>query len=584
MEYDGIVILLYSETISGVNTMDKINKKAIGMTGLVVFFLLFSSILRSVESENYLINIACGPLIFAIYISMLSIWSMSIWRRMMHSHIRGYLLGIAGLMLFWIFVRTLKYFPFNNIEPVNRWLWYCFYISMILIPLLSFFAALCLGKPENWRPRRSYNLLYIPGAILIFGILTNDLHQLAFAFPSGIENWDSRYTYHILYYLAVLWIAGLFLAVVWLLFKKSHIPHTKKWVWMPFVVMGIAIIYTVLYAIDNSKTGVGFIEMTAMLCTLTAGVWESCIQTGLLPSNTKYEGFFDASPLGAQIVDEKGIVYYNSKLSEPLAPHIFEELKEARFLQPDPNTQLHASPIQGGYIIWREDISRISLLIKELQNTKTELMDDVELLKDELSAKQRRLRVDEQNRLHDLTVLQIMPQIEKIKRYLAFAPQVDQQEKYKLLWNINVLGAYIKRRANLILMAEGQETVTIGDLARCLEESFENLESGGVATDLSIETTCDITSKQAVLLYDFFEAVMESAFSELDSLSVILKDSEKDFSLSIEIKSAMEQVSLLDENWKKEELVFFGGHIICEAKDKGIFYISMYLPKGGEAK
>ena len=56
-----------------------------------------------------------------------------------------------------------------------------------------------------------------------------------------------------------------------------------------------------------------------MLCTLTVGVWESCIQTGLLPSNTKYEGFFDASQLGAQIVDENGAVYYNSKLSEPIA-------------------------------------------------------------------------------------------------------------------------------------------------------------------------------------------------------------------------------------------------------------------------
>jgi len=106
--------------------MDKVNKKTIGMTTLVVFLLLFTGALRSVNSENYLINIACGPLIFAIYISMLSIWSISIWRRMMHSHIRGYLLGIAGLMLFWIFVRTLKYFPFNIIEPVNRWLWYCF--------------------------------------------------------------------------------------------------------------------------------------------------------------------------------------------------------------------------------------------------------------------------------------------------------------------------------------------------------------------------------------------------------------------------------------------------------------------------
>jgi hypothetical protein len=224
------------------------------------------------------------------------------------------------------------------------------------------------------------------------------------------------------------------------------------------------------------------------------------------------------------------------------------------------------------------------LLIYELENTKTELMDDVELLKNELSVRQRRLRVDEQNRLYDLTVRQIMPQIEKIKQYVALAPQADEPEKYKLLWNINVLGAYIKRRANLILMATGQETVTVGDLARCLKESFENLEAGGVAADLSIDTTCDITPEHAVLLYDFFEAVVESTLSRFHSLSVIVSDRGKAFIMSIEIKSAVEQVSLLDENWKKEELASSGGHILCKAKDEGIFSIAMHLPKGGGAR
>ena len=69
----------------------------------------------------------------------------------MHSHIRGYLLATAGLMLLWIFIRTLKHGPFDFIDAAARWLWYAYYIPMILIPLLSFFAALCLGKPENWR-------------------------------------------------------------------------------------------------------------------------------------------------------------------------------------------------------------------------------------------------------------------------------------------------------------------------------------------------------------------------------------------------------------------------------------------------
>ena len=350
---------------------------------------------------------------------------------------------------------------------------------------------------------------------------------------------------------------------------------------MPLAVIEIGLIYTVLYAIDSSETGFGFIEVTAMLCTLTAGIWESCIQSGLLLSNSRHEGFFDDSSLGAQIVDENGTVYYASKLSKPIAPHIFAELKEAGSLKLDSNTQLHASSIQGGYIIWREDISRISLLIGELENTKTELMDDVELVKNELSVRQRRLRVDEQNRLYDLIVREILPQVEKIKQCLALAPQVDEPKKYKLLWNINALGAYIKRRVNLILMAVGQENVTVGDLARCLKESFETLESGGVATALSIDTTCDITPKRAVLLYDFFEAVVESALSRLHSLSVIVSDRGKVFIMSIEIKSAVEQVSLLDENWKKEEIASSGGHILCKAMDEGIFSIEMHLPKGG---
>ena len=98
---------------------------------------------------------------------------------------------------------------------------------------------------------------------------------------------------------------------------------------------------------------------------------------------------------------------------------------------------------------------------------------------------------------------------------------------------------------------------------------------------VSIDTTCDITPERAVLLYDFFEAVVESALSRLHSLSVIVSDRGKVIIMSIEIKSAVEQVSLLDENWKKEELASCGGHILCKAMDEGIFSIEMHLPKGG---
>ena len=55
----------------GSDAMTKLNKKAIGMTALVVFLLLLAGLLRLVivNSENYLINVVFTLLVFTIYIS-----------------------------------------------------------------------------------------------------------------------------------------------------------------------------------------------------------------------------------------------------------------------------------------------------------------------------------------------------------------------------------------------------------------------------------------------------------------------------------------------------------------------------------
>ena len=551
------------------------------MTALVVLLLTLTGALRLVEDASPLIRACCSLLVFIIYIGMLAAWALSVRRRMMHSHIRGYLLATAGLMLLWIFLRTIKHRPFDSIDFAARWLWYGYYIPMILIPLLSFFAALCLGKPENWRPRRKYALLFIPAAALILGVLTNDHHQLAFSFAPGYVNVNSPYTHRILYYLVAFWMAGFFLLTLWLLFKKSHIPHTKKRVWMPLAVMGIAVVYTILYDIDNSETGVGFIEMTAMLCALLVGLWESCIQTGLLPSNTKYGAFFDASPLAAQIVDENGSAHYSSRLSEPVSPALFARLKEAGSLQPDPDTALHASPIRGGYVVWQEDVSQFSRLIEQLRDTGTQLQDGVELLKDELDTRSRRLHIEEQNRLYDLTLRQTMPQLEKIKRNLEAAPHEREQEKLRLLREINILGTYIKRRGNLVLMAEGCEAVTAEELARCFYESFGSLEACGVRCVLSMQTVGAMDPAHAVLFYDLFEAALEASLFSLRNLLVTLSDKNDALKLSVQIESDAGFSAFPCARWRKEQVAALGGRVFCEAEAPGVFHIALRLQKEG---
>lgn len=561
--------------------MVQINNHVVKMTVLTVSLLLLTGALRLVYSDIPLVNTVRAFLIFIIYIGMLAAWGFSIRRRMMHSHIRSYLLGIATLMLFWIFVRTLKWYAFDIFDAIERFLWYCYYIPTILIPLLSFFAALCLGKPEDWRPRRGYHLLLIPAVLLILGILTNDLHQLAFAFLPDFENWNGSYTYHILFYLNGIWVVGFLVATVCILFQKSHIPHTKKRVWFPLMVVAVGILYAFLYAFDSSSYGAGFIESTAMYCALTAAIWESCIQTRLIPVNTQYIEFFDASHMAAQITDNEGHIHYSSRQSQPVSARLFGQLKQEGTVQPDSNIVPHAASIRGGYVIWQEDVSELARLIEELRIVGDELQEGVEFLQNEMKVKSKRHRIDEQNRLYELTVRQIMPQLETIKTRLAVAKQANETEKKQLLHEINLLGTYIKRRSNLILMAEGKEAVDISDLSRCFEESFESLGQGDARCSLVAAVSGEINHDAAILLYDFFQAVLEAGFPTLRRMFVTLVEQENGLTLLIEIECSESLADFPDDSWRVEQIAALGGQILCHESGEGGFCFILRLLKGG---
>ena len=551
------------------------------MTALAIALILFANALRLIRSDIPFVNTIRSFLIFTIYIGMLVAWGLSIWRRMMHSHIRWYLLSIAALMLFWIFVRTLKWYAFDFFGATERFLWYCYYIPTISIPLLSFFAALCLGKPENWRPRRGYHLLLIPAVLLILGILTNDLHQQMFAFLPNLENWSSQYTYRVLFYFNSIWVVGFLAATVWLLFQKSYIPHTKKRVWLPLIVVAIGVLYAVLYAVDSSVYGAGFIESTAMYCALTAAIWESCIQTRLLPVNTQYAAFFDSSYLAAQIIDGHGHVHYHSKWAEPVPPPLFERLKQRTTVQPDASTVLHTAPIRGGYVVWQEDVAELSQLIEKLRIVGSELQEGVEFLQSEMEVKSKRQRIDEQNRLYELTVRQTMHQLETIKAHLAKAKQADEAGKRRLLHEINLIGAYIKRRSNLILMAEGKEMVDIADLSRCFEESFESLHQGNVQCSLTVTASGEVNHDSAILIYDFFQAVLEAGFPTLRCVLVTLTEQGNNLALLIEIGCSEDFTSFPDAHWHKEQLTALGGRVFCHTKEEGSYRFTLHLPMGG---
>lgn len=101
-----------------------------------------------------------------IYITIFYLWGRSIKRRIIQKQVQHYLISIAGLIRFWIMIRTIKYFIVDNINA-SRYLWYMYYIPLLTIPFLGLLTAMSLGKAEDYKLPEWTGALYIPTIISI---------------------------------------------------------------------------------------------------------------------------------------------------------------------------------------------------------------------------------------------------------------------------------------------------------------------------------------------------------------------------------------------------------------------------------
>lgn len=136
-----------------------------------------------------------------LYIGMAMAWGFSISHRILQRSVRLNLLLGCGLAMLWLFMRAVKYRFFGS-GTVGRYLWYSYYIPLILAPLLSFYAALGVGRQDEERLPHAWYALLIPAGLLIAGVLSNDVHQLAFRFAQSPEK--GSYTHGALYTLAMI--------------------------------------------------------------------------------------------------------------------------------------------------------------------------------------------------------------------------------------------------------------------------------------------------------------------------------------------------------------------------------------------
>ena len=457
-----------------------------------------------------------------LYLGLFTIWGASVRKRVIQVQVRTYLVLVAVLMILWLTIRELRWhFVYNG--DVKRLLWYAYYIPILLVPLISCFISLSLGKRETYRLPKRTALLYFPALILILLVLTNDLHEWVFIFPQNAEmRTDLDYRYGALFYILAAWgIACTLFAFVTML-KKCRIPRTGEFLWLPLIPLSATVLYIALYVARVPFVTDALGDLTVLECLLFAAFFESCIQCGLIPSNTRYEGLFRASQgLSVQITDKDYAVRYAARDAEHIAQGDLIRAETEAIVLPG-GRRLHNMPIRGGHAVWTEDISKLLELRESLADTRDELKDREDLLQTEYEQERQYRRVMEQNRLYDLLQAETQSQLDEVSRLAAAYEQAESEEqKRRILCTIVILGSYIKRRKDFTLTLEDLSEIPVSRLASAFAESFQSLRLAGIRGTYLVETGKSSESGTVLTrFYDFFECVLEAALDELRYITV----------------------------------------------------------------
>ena len=500
-------------------------------TGFLVAAMVFCAIFLRVLGKFDILIVPGGIARSLIYIALYIGWGISVSKRIMQVQVRHYLIAVSGLVVFWFVIRSMKYYFITDIG-IARQLWYWYYLPMLFIPLFSLFVAISLGKSKNFKLSKKTLLLYIPTVLCLLLVLTNDLHQLVFTFPAGEVRSDKNNGYILGYYIVIGWEIICALAAFVIMLFKCRLSQRKKY--LPFLMLTCSIVYAFIYA-----SGVEWMQLiggdiVAAQCLMFTGILESCIQCGLIQTNTGYEELFMVSRLGAQITDQGNTVCLASSNAGGLTDEQRMSAKTHPVLA-DKTTLIKSKPIRFGHVLWQEDVSELTEAIEQIEENCRDLSERNRLRQENLETKKKILSLQEKNRAADVLNRETAGQISMIEHLLTqYDTENDAQKREKLLAGAAVLGAYIKRYGNLLLVSHREETADICDLSRCFEDSFVNLELLDVKCLCTLPADVILATKDMLRIYRTFETILEDCLFDLHSVWVNARERKGQFLVSID--------------------------------------------------
>lgn len=541
-------------------------------TIIVIACLFLAGYMTNVHSENTFIFYLERCLVFTIYESLFAFWGLSIMRRIMNIRVRRYMLAADFAMAVWFVIRTLKWYIYTD-PPAERILWYLYYVPQLALVYCAFAIGECTTQRDIVKLKRNRAFAFIPTLLLSAFVLTNEHHHLVFSVdPVTLK------TGHVIgYYIIASWIVGMLLFTVFRLPKEDQDRNYDKRVLIPYAPLFLGLLYCGAIFYKEWKGYNVYLEFTAGFSFFSIAFFESLILTGMVPSNTDYDWCFNHSGVNARIIDKNGESIFVSAHARRLSKKELSQLITKSYVVSDENTELNSAHIRGGYVIWERDISEINASMQHLLETRESVREATQTLEENIEIEKKRKAISARNHLYDITFSNVSDKLQVLSKLIKEANGLSGEELTRTLRRIDLIGVYVKRKSNLLLLSEQTLKDFTGELKLCFKESFDNLNDADIEANYIFNRVSGLAYETADIIYMAFETMLEATLDGLKSISAILADQGSMCVLTVNAVGAA--VDVPDDYFRK--LSEKTGVFFEREGDAGDFTVSFFIMKGG---
>ncbi len=505
------------------------------------------------------------------YITMILIWAVSIRRRIVDAKIRHRILAACFFMVLLFFLRMCKFSYFPDDVYINEYLWYGYTVPLTSIPACMFMAALNAEPVVNKKLVGTVEkLLAVLLVFIALVVFTNGYHSFVYKITVHPEK---EYTHEWFYWVVIAVRIGLSIGVLYVLMRKCSLSAAKRKWYIPVICIAVSCILLTWYLIYGGAPrimGHKLFQMQEAVCIPFIIAFESIIQIGLIPANSGYEKLFARSGINACIYGSDDMPVISS-----------EDESEKNG---DEDKRIRREPISGGYIKWTEDVSYINRLNREIGEVTEELADENDFIRKENEIRAERISFEERNRLYNRIASAVRTRAVRTDTLLdeVLYDDDDETESREKIVYASVLGAYIKRMGNLMLLTDGAASLSSGELGAAVRESLEYLKLNGCRCFIDEKSRCELSSQAVLLAYGLFEDAVEDVWLRLHAISVTLDDCSAGesgdaayFEMTVTMDAAAWAVS---SAWRDKEVKAAGCRLTAKYEDE-TYFISFRFPK-----